>query len=124
VTVPTVDGKVSPLGVPLSLLASAIFLATGGPARVVMALARDDAATNVVARTAVDLAAGVELSVAIAGPILCASVVLEVGAALIARAATPAQLHALLAPLRTIGILAVVAIVLDRMAGVIAETMR
>src|ERR1700684_1850066 len=37
--VPTVERAATPLGVPMSLLASAIFLATGGPARVVEALA-------------------------------------------------------------------------------------
>src|SRR5258706_596238 len=34
VTAPTMEGRASPLGVPLSLLACALFLATGGPARI------------------------------------------------------------------------------------------
>jgi hypothetical protein len=36
---------------------------------------------------------------------------------LVARAASPAQIHALLAPLRALGVLGVMAIVLERMAA-------
>ena len=126
-TVPTVEGRATPLGVPLSLLACAIFLSTGGPARVVRALAAAGTAApglGAAAACARDLASGVGLAVAIGAPLLVAAIVLEIGAALVARAATPAQVHALMAPLRALGILAVMAVVLDRMAWVMAAAMR
>jgi type III secretory pathway component EscT len=122
-SVATVEGKPTPMGVPLSLLASTIFLSTGGPARVAAALARP-AATHVVERVVQDLAGGIALAVAVGAPLLAAALVLEVAAALVARAAAPAQIHALLAPLRALGVLAVMAVVLDRIAAVIAIAVR
>jgi type III secretory pathway component EscT len=120
-TAPTVEGRATPMGVPLSLLASAIFLATGGPARVVKALALAQPGAHPLLAAADDLVAGIALAVAIGGPLLAASVVVEVAAALVARAASPAQVHALLAPLRAITTLAVMAIVLERIAGVLTR---
>lgn len=118
-----VEGKPTPLGVPLSLLASTIFLSTGGPARVASALAQPTA-EHLAERVTRDLAGGIGLAIAIGGPLLAAAMILEVTAALIARAASPAQIHALLAPLRALGLLAVIAIVLDRIAAVIAIAVR
>lgn len=119
--------KATPIAVLLSLLASVVFLATGGPARVAASLATtvpsgwEGAPLFLAAQT---LTSGIGLAVAIAGPLLAAAIVLEVAFALIARAASPAQVHALLAPLRALGILAVIAIVIDRIADVIALTVR
>jgi type III secretory pathway component EscT len=123
-TVPTVEGRATPLGVPMSLLASAIFLAGGGPARVVRALALHPVGAHPLAAAADDLVAGIALAVAIGGPLLAAAVVIEVAAALIARAASPAQIHALLAPLRALGTLAVMAVVLERIATALALAVR
>jgi type III secretory pathway component EscT len=141
---PTVEGRASPLGVPLSLLASAIFLQTGGPARVAAALASlppagpgvgaiggmgaigGIGATGVAGlalAVAHDLTAGISLAVALGAPLLAASVVIEVAGALIARAASPAQIHALLAPVRALGILGVLAVVIDRIADALANAM-
>jgi type III secretory pathway component EscT len=120
-SVPTVEGRATPLGIPLSLLASAIFLAGGGPARVVEALALRPVPPQPLLAAAGDLTSGIALAVAVGGPLLAASVVIEVAAALVARAASPAQIHALLAPLRALGSLAVMAIVLERLAGVLAR---
>ena len=119
--------KATPLAVLLSLLASVVFLATGGPARVASSLAMTvpngwDGSPLVAASHA--LVAGIGLAIAVAGPLLAAAVVLELAFALIARAASPAQVHALLAPLRALGILAVVAIVIDRLADVLALAVR
>jgi flagellar biosynthetic protein FliR len=119
-SVPTVEGKATPLGVPLSLLASAIFLATGGPARVVKALALHAVGPHPVLAAADDLVRGIALAVALGGPLLAAAVVIEVAAALVARGASPAQVHALLAPLRALGTLAVMAVVLERVATALA----
>lgn len=120
VSVPVVEGKPSPMGVVMALLASVAFFGSGGPARIVSALARAPAANvHAVAHAAYDLAAGVEIAVAVAAPVLGASLIIELAAALTARAAVPAQVHVLLAPLRSFAILAVVSLVLERMAGLI-----
>jgi type III secretory pathway component EscT len=120
-SVPTVEGKPTPLGVPLSLLASTIFLATGGPARVVKALALHPVGVHPLLAAADDLVGGIALAVALGGPLLAAAVVIEIAAALVARAAAPAQVHALLAPLRALGTLAVMAVVLERVATALAR---
>jgi type III secretory pathway component EscT len=119
-TVAVVEGPATPLGVPLSLLASAIFLATGGPARVLEALATRPIGVHPLLAAANDVTQGIALAVAIGGPLLAAAVVIEVGAALVARAASPAQVHLLLAPLRALAVLAVMGIVLERVGAVLA----
>jgi type III secretory pathway component EscT len=119
-TAPTVEGRATPLGIPLSLLASAIFLGTGGPVRVARALVLAPVGGHPLLAAADDLVAGIGLAVALGGPLLAASVVIELAAALVARAASPAQVHALLAPLRAIASLAVMAVVLERIAGALA----
>jgi type III secretory pathway component EscT len=120
-SVPTVEGKATPLGVPLSLLASAIFLATGGPARVVKALALHPVGDHPLLAAAGDVLGGIALAVALGGPLLAAAVVIEIAAALVGRSASPAQVHALLAPLRALGTLAVMAVVLERVATALAR---
>jgi type III secretory pathway component EscT len=119
-TFATLEGRVSPLGVPLGLLASAIFLGTGGPARVVTELASRELPAHPVLAAVRDLVHGIGLAVAIGAPLLAAALVLEIAGALVARAASPAQVHLLIAPLRALGILAVIGIVLDRIAAVLA----
>ena len=123
-TVPTVEGRATPLGVPMSLLACAIFLSTGGPARVVSALAFRPIGLHPLLAAVDDLVAGIGLAVALGGPLLAAGVVIEIAAALVARAASPAQVHLLLAPLRALGTLAVMAIVLHRLAEVLTTAVQ
>ncbi|MBV9950277.1 MAG: flagellar biosynthetic protein FliR [Myxococcales bacterium] len=118
---PTVEGRATPLGVPLSLLASAIFLVSGGPARVAAALASREPLAGPVLAAAQDLVGGVTLAVALGAPLLAAAVVIELAGALVARAASPAQVHALLAPVRAAATLAVMGLVFERMAAVIAR---
>ena len=119
---PTVEGPATPIGVALSMLASAIFLATGGPARVVGALAQpaSDAAHPVLAAVN-DLVGGITLAVALGGPLLAAAVVIEVAGAIVARSASPAQVQTLIAPLRALATLAVMGVVLQRLAVAIAK---
>jgi type III secretory pathway component EscT len=124
---PTVEGGASPLGVPLSLLAGALFLHTGGPARVVAALSFDPRASltsQPLLALAGDLTRGISLAAALGAPLLVAAVVIEVAAALIARAASPAQVHALLAPLRALGTLTILAIVLDRLSAALGAAVQ
>jgi flagellar biosynthetic protein FliR len=118
---PTVEGGATPLGVPLSILASSVFLATGGPARVAMALATSAPPGHPALAAAFDLTTGISLAVTLAGPLLAASVVIEIAGALIARAAAPAQLHLLLAPLRALGLLVILGLSFERMAIVLAS---
>lgn len=120
----TVEGKASSFGVLLSLFASTVFLVTGGAARAAGALARYELPDNPLLHAAHDIVAGVGLAIAIGGPLLASAVVLELAFALIARAASPSQVHALLAPLRALGLLAIVAIVLERLAALVATAAR
>lgn len=113
---PVVEGRPTALGVVFSLSASLAFFTTGGPARLATALAEVSMVSHPLARAAHDLASGISIAVAIASPLIAASIVVEVTGALIARAASPAQLHALLAPIRTLALLALVALLFDRLA--------
>ena len=122
-----VEDRPSSFGVLLSLLASTIFLSTGGPARVATALATAHAArggSSPMLAAAHDLVAGIGIAVAVGGPLLAAAVVLEIAFALVARSASPAQVHALMAPLRAVGLLAIAAVVLDRLATLLALGVR
>lgn len=120
----TVEGRPASFGVLLSLFASTVFLATGGASRAAGALASYELPAHPLLAAANDIVAGIGLAVALGGPILAAAVVLEVAFALVARAASPAQVHALLAPLRALGLLAVVAIVMERLASLLAVAVR
>jgi len=119
--VPTVEGRATPLGVLFSLLAATLFLGLGGPAAVVGALASAPADLgDGVTRAAADIAAGIGIAVAMAAPLLAASIVLEIAGALVARAASPAHLHAFLAPIRSLALLILTALLLNRMAAFMA----
>lgn len=113
---PVVEGKSSSFGVLFSLLAGFLFLASGGPSRVAMALVRDPMPEAPLLAIASHLVHGITLAVSIGAPLVVAAMVLEVASALVARAASPAQVHALTGPLRAFGILAVVAAAMDRIA--------
>jgi len=120
VNMPSVEGQPSSMGVVQALLASTIFLGTGGPSRIAMALAKASGPEMGFANAALDLTGGIEIAIAIAGPVIAASLVLEIGAALIARSSSPTQIHVLLAPLRSFGILAIFALSFDRIARLLA----
>lgn len=122
-----VEDRPSSFGVLLSLLASTIFLSTGGPSRVAAALASAHlarGASSPLLAASHDLVAGIGVAVAVGAPLLAAAVVLEIAFALVARAASPAQVHALMAPLRAVGLLAIAAVVLDRLATLLALGVR
>jgi type III secretory pathway component EscT len=122
-SLPTVEGRPTHTGALLSLLACAIFLAGGGPARVAAALAIAPPIGPIespVLAAAHDLTRGIVLAVALGGPLLAAGAIAELASALVARAASPAQVQALLAPMKALGLLLVTALVLDRIAAVLA----
>jgi type III secretory pathway component EscT len=118
---PTIEGRATPLGILFSLLAAVLFLGLGGPARVVGALATGSLEQGAaLSRAASDLAAGIGIAVAVAAPLLAASVILELAGALVARAASPAHLHTFLAPIRSLVLLTVTALLFERMATFLA----
>lgn len=118
---PNVESGATPLGALLALLAAIVFLEGGGPARVVAALGRPELGFSgpLLGATA-NLVGGIELALAVATPLLVASIVIEVASSLVARAASPAFIQPLLAPLRSLGLLAVTALVLERMLELVA----
>ena len=119
---PIVDEDTSPLGALLSLLVALLFLEGGGAARVAAALSSNVTASyGTIWQVAVGLTNAVELALAVAAPIVAVAIVLELANALIARAATPAHVVALLAPLRSILILVAFALLFERMASLLAS---
>jgi flagellar biosynthetic protein FliR len=119
---PVVDEDTTPLGALLSLLVALLFLESGGAARVAAALASNATVSHgVLWQVALGLTHSVELALAVAAPVVAVSIVVEVANALIARAATPAHISALLAPLRSILILVAFALLFERMTTLLAE---
>ena len=119
---PVVDEETSPLGALLSLLVALIFLEGGGAARVVAALSSPQTVSHgALWQVALGLTHAIDLALAVAAPIVAVSIVLELANALIARAATPAHVVALLAPLRSILILVCFALLFERMASLLAS---
>ena len=118
---PVVDEDTSPLGALLALLVALLFLEGGGAARVAAALSGNRGLSHgVLWQVALGLTQAVELALAVAAPVVAVSIVAELVNALIARAATPAHVSALLAPLRSILILVCFALLFERMAGLLA----
>lgn len=114
VALPVFEGAVTPLGGLLGLLVVIAFHQTGASAELVARLATPTLAGSPLAGIAVQLTNSVTLAVAAAAPIAVASIVLGVAEALVARAAFPAHITSLLLPLRGVALLAVAALVLDR----------
>jgi type III secretory pathway component EscT len=117
----TVEGRPTQTGALFSLLACALFLGGGGPARVAAALAVAPPAAHPVLAATADLTQGIALAVALGGPLLAAGTIAELASALVARAAAPAQVQALLSPLKALGMLLVMALVFERIAAVLAR---
>lgn len=111
------DSPASPLGLLLSLAACVAFLQLGGPARLTEALATAPAALTPSDVRAVvrGLVAGVQLAVLIAAPLLVLSLLLEVFHALLARTTSATLWAAVFAPLRALSLLAIAALLLDRL---------
>ncbi|HEY4106855.1 MAG TPA: flagellar biosynthetic protein FliR, partial [Polyangiaceae bacterium] len=118
---PIVDAETSPLGALLSLLVAIVFLEGGGAARVVAALTTSTTISHgLLWQVSLGLTHAIELALAVAAPIVAVSIVLELSNALIARAATPASIAALLAPLRSILMLGAFALLFERMTTLLA----
>ena len=114
--VPVLDPDSTPLGVLLGLLSAVAFLRMGGPSRIAKLVANDALEFHRPLLAAVShLTHGIELAVLIAAPVVAAAIVLEVAGALVARAASPAYVQQLIAPLRSLVLLALAALLLERM---------
>jgi type III secretory pathway component EscT len=125
VTLPTLPEQLPPVAVLFGLLSCVSFLELGGAARVVSALASAQVDSRFSWPSLVRAFAGsVELAFAIAAPLAVACVLLEAASALIARAATPAFVGPVLAPLKSVALLGVLALVLDRVAELLAVVAR
>ncbi|MBN1606938.1 MAG: flagellar biosynthetic protein FliR [Polyangiaceae bacterium] len=117
---PNVESGATVSGALFAMLAALVFLQSGGAARVASSLAHVDSDLRYPLMSAArQLAAGIELAVAVATPIVICAIVVEVAGALIARAATPAAIERLLAPLRSVVLLAASALLLDRMVALV-----
>ncbi|MEY2936327.1 MAG: hypothetical protein RL033_7076 [Pseudomonadota bacterium] len=113
---PVVDSDSGPFGVLLSLAASISFLEFGGPARLAEALASGAAVAPFNVWALVHGAiTGIQLAVLIAAPLLVVLLVIEVFHALVARVTSPGLWLPLLAPLRALSLLAITALLLDRL---------
>jgi type III secretory pathway component EscT len=120
VTLSALPDPLPPVAVLFALLASIAFLETGGAARVAAALASPVLAARFSWPHVVQAFAGaVELAFAIAAPLAVASVLLEAGSALIARAAAPASVGPVLAPLKSVALLGVLALVFERITALL-----
>jgi type III secretory pathway component EscT len=118
---PNVDPGSTPMGALLSMLIALAFLEGGGAAKVAEALIRaDQDVEHAFSRAVVTLLASIEVSIAVAAPVIAASIVLEVASALVSRAASPAYLQPLLAPLKSLAILGVFALILERVVELLA----
>ena len=125
VTLPTLPEQLPPVSVLFALLSSMAFLESGGAARVASALSSPLLAAKFSWPAVVQAFAGsVELAFAIAAPLAVACVLLEIASALIARAATPAFIGPVLAPLKSVALLGVLALVLERVAELLALVTR
>src|SRR5690606_38105505 len=121
---PNVEANSTPLGALLSMLVAIAFLQGGGAAQAALAVARSEPVTRqALVSLANALAGGLAVAAAVAAPVLAVALVVEVASALLARAATPAFIQPTLAPLRTLAILGVAALLLDRMAEFLVMTL-
>jgi len=118
-----VAGKTNHLGVVFALLAATLFLQGGGPSRVAWCSRLSDFPAHPLLAAARDLVAGVTWPWRWPGLCSRRRWCSRWRGALVARAANPAQLQALLPPLRALGSWWWMALVLDRILLVLAHAM-
>jgi type III secretion protein T len=118
--VPAVEPGSSPMGVLFALLVGIAFLELGGPARVAVLVANPELQFHApLVRAVSQLTHGVELAVLVAAPVIAASIIVDIAGALVARAASPAYIHQWVAPLRSLVLLGITAVLLERMLSVL-----
>lgn len=102
----------TPLSGLVGAFATCAFLELGGVESAVSSLVNEPAAGNPLLGAVRELVGALHITFALCAPLLCISVALEVSSALIARAAAPAHLQALLAPLRSLVVLGAFVVVM------------
>ncbi len=117
---PFADTRQTQLSTLFGLLGSAWFLSMGGVS-ITAGLLLEPLPPEPLLRIVGSLANGVAIATVIAGPLLGASVLLEVATALIAKHASPANIQGLLTPLRNVALLAVLAFGLHEMESVLSS---
>lgn len=115
---PLLDEPLPPLSALFGLFAAVSFIEVGGVARLAEALARPELEVSWAMATH-RLAASIGVAVAVAAPLVIGSLLVEMAGALVARAASPAFVLPLLAPLRSLAVLAVVWVSFDRIAELV-----
>jgi type III secretory pathway component EscT len=123
VNLPSLPEQLPPVAALFTLLATVAFLETGGATRVASALAAPahlgQSSWLVVAKA---FARSVELAFALAAPLAVACVLLETANALLARAATPAFIGPVLAPVKSVALLGILALLFERIAELLVVT--
>lgn len=123
VSLPVLPEASPPIAALFALFASVAFLESGGAARVAAALSSPLLPARFAWPAVVAaFSASIEVAFAIAAPLAVACVLLEAGSALIARAASPAFIAPVLAPLKSVLLLGVLALVFERIAELLALT--
>ena len=115
-SIPVFEFEHTPVAALFGLLVALALLKSGAPARLVATLAQPTPGVGVLSIVHT-LTASVGIALAVAAPIIGIAVVLSVTEALLARAASPAHVKELLAPMRSVALLAVLALALDRIQG-------
>lgn len=110
------------MGALFGLFAAAGFVAVGGVTRVLESLLvpREELGQWPL-RAMRDLVASIEVALSLAAPLLVLVVLVEVAGALLARAASPAHVRVLLAPLRAFAVLLGLALALDPLFRALLE---
>lgn len=117
---PVLESGSTPSGVLFGLLVAIAFLKMGGPGRVAELLSRAQLEfEGPLVRAAAHLTQGVELAVLVAAPVIAVSLVWEIAGSLVARAASPASVQQLVASVRSLTLLAVLAVLFERMLGIL-----
>jgi len=110
---PLFDEPTTPVAALFGLLVALSFLEAGGATRLAAALAEPRLSASF-AVAAERLAQSMGVAVAIAAPLVAGSIVAELGAGLVARSASPAHVFSLLLPLRSLSLLVLLWLSLDR----------
>ncbi|MGC4092133.1 MAG: flagellar biosynthetic protein FliR [Polyangiaceae bacterium] len=121
-TLPVFDAEHTPFGALFGLLVAVAMLLSGAPARLIGALAQLSPSLSL--RGVIDvLTASTGIALAVAAPVLGVVLILSVAEALLARAASPAHVSQLLGPLRSVVLLAVLALLFERMQEALLLTL-
>lgn len=118
---PLAESPVTKLGIPFGLFAGAAFFFLGGPARIATALITPALGAHPLLWATNTIVQGITLAVAVASPIVIASIVAEATFALMTRAAHPTHLANFVAPWRALLVLAVMGIGLNEMGRALAR---